>query len=79
MALDDVADSPVEEALSHLRDHGWDVEVESGDGYMWATLISLENREFTVGRYGRGDDPESAITRAWQRFKTEQIGGLPED
>ncbi len=67
------------DALRLLRDRGWDVVIEQGDGFTWATLVAVENPDFVVHRYGRGVDAASAVARAWHRFETEQIGGPPED
>ena len=44
------------------------------DGVHWASLRSIENDEFVVQKYGRGDTAEAALERARQRWLTEQIG-----
>ena len=64
------------DALAELRERGWDVSIEEGDGYTWATLVAVRNPEFVVHRYGRGVDVETAVARAWQRYQVEQIGGV---
>jgi len=63
-----------DDAESSLRHHGWSVVTEEDGGFTWATLVSAANPDFVVARYGRGDDEESAVARAWERFQVEQIG-----
>jgi hypothetical protein len=63
-----------DDAESSLRRHGWLVATEEGGGFTWATLVSAENPDFVVARYGRGEDADGAIARAWERYQVEQIG-----
>ena len=64
---------------AQLQAHGWRVVIEEGDGYTWAALVAIENPDVVVKRYGRGENERTAVDRAWQRYRVEQIGGpLPD-
>ncbi len=44
----------------------------------WASLVAIENPGFVAADYGRGDRPDTAVTRAWERFVAEQRGAAPD-
>jgi hypothetical protein len=64
-----------DEARDHLRTHGWEIEIEIGDGWTWAALVAAANPDVVMRRYGRGEDEPAAVVRAWRRYRLEQLGG----
>ncbi len=57
-----------------LRELGYDIEVEVGDGFTWAALRGRTNPDRVVPRYGRGASEDEAIESAARRYRAEQIG-----
>lgn len=57
-----------------LGSHGYDVELDSADGWVWASLRSRANPSFTVPRFGRGSTTAEAVQSAAHRWQVEQIG-----
>lgn len=66
---------PPSDPADWFRAAGWEVLVtEDPIGTYWANLVSIENPDFVVARYGKGDTTDAAVERAQARWRVEQIG-----
>jgi hypothetical protein len=60
------------EARSFLASRGFDVRVREADGVFWTDLTKLGSGQVLVEGYGRGQDPASAISDAFDRYCVEE-------
>ena len=53
---------------------GYDIELETDAGTVWASLVSMSDPAFRVPRYGRGRTSREAVESAVERWRVEQVG-----
>jgi hypothetical protein len=65
-----VTDEEAPEAFFAVR--GYRLVGSEGDGFFWVDLVAVENPDFVVPRYGRGEDRDRAMLAAKRRWIVEQ-------
>jgi hypothetical protein len=65
-------DAEIAAAQAWLEQRGFRVDIRQEDGAYWADLISLAAEQVLAPKYGRGESPGGAASRAKARFEEEQ-------